>query len=81
MSKMITKNITSNTLKATIDFQNKTATKQLLFTTDLTKYNANFRDPNIIDIHGKTYMLNGAQDKNGNGVLSVYKKKKINGSF
>ncbi|WP_283272569.1 hypothetical protein [Spiroplasma sp. SV19] len=64
---------TAYTINAKIDFLNKRTIKKILFEEDLTKYSGHFRDPIIIRKGINKFMLNGAQTKDNNGVISIYK--------
>nr|WP_268875465.1 hypothetical protein [Mesoplasma melaleucae] len=65
----------SNTLIENVDFKNKKVNKKLLFQTDLSLYTGEFRDPNIVKKGENIFMLNGAQNNDKKGVLSIYKKE------
>lgn len=63
------------------DKLNKVINKKSLFEVDKSKYTGHFRDPKPLLINNKFYLLHGAQTKNMEGTLSIYKSNFIDKDY
>lgn len=64
-----------NTLEADFDGENRIFNKKICVKRDDSLTTNNYRDPCIYKNFGKTFMLVGAESKEGKGIIIVYEKK------